>query len=163
MTEIAALTANTTAPTPAQEATEQLNALTQDKAWGAKLLAGDVATTRQYNALVEKSASAEDRIQAAIDGKSSPLMFETTDDERPMSSRDLATAVSWMRDDGLSDKTIKRALTDGAIPAEEQRQAKITLSNLMGNKEWAAKLFAGDVSTRRDFVLLSLQANSRVG
>lgn len=143
------------------EAAAKLSTLTQDKDWGGKLLNGDVATRREFDALSTLAANAGSRLDAVMAG-AEPPMIEMTDEDHPMTSHHLATMVGWMREDGMSDATIRQIAEGQPVTKEEHRTASQALTALMGDREWTAKLMKGDVRARRDHGLLHAIINSPI-
>src|SRR5690348_12839911 len=97
--------------TPEQAGVE-LDKLSADKAWAAKLLSGSGPERQMFDQLIErKTAKPADRVGAAIAGTLKPPPFETVSGGG-LSTANLVTAVNWLKEDGLSDQTI-RELHDG--------------------------------------------------
>ena len=157
----------TTATAPADianltpsEASERLTARSADKGWRSKVLAGNGPEVQEFQALSAKRDEAS-RIDAALSG-AEPAGIEMTSDENPLTVRQMATAAGWLREDGLSDATVRQVLEGGPVSKEEHRVAEQTLSRLMGDKQWAAKLMGGDIGAQRDHRLLHIIINSPI-
>jgi hypothetical protein len=154
-------TTDTTAQLTPADAAAKLATLTEDKAWGARLFNGDVATRREFDSLTAMAATAGGRLDAVLTG-AEPPSIEMTDEDHPMTSRDMATVVGWLREDGVSDATIRQIAEGQPVSKEEHRIAEQALSRCIGDKEWTKKLMGGDVGTLRDHRLLLAIINSPV-
>jgi len=104
-------TTDTTAQLTPADAAAKLASLRDDKAWGARLYNGDVATRREFDSLSAMAATAGGRLDAVLAG-AAPPMVEMTDEDHPMTSRDMATVVGWLREDGCPTRPCGRSRKD---------------------------------------------------
>jgi hypothetical protein len=149
-------------PTTPAEAKARLAALSKDPKWRGDYLAGNVEARQEFGSLTEMAAQAESRLDDVLAGRGEATMMEVTTPEHPLTTRELAAAVASLREDGLSDATIRQVINGEPVSREEQRIAEQAIARLMGDKEWTAKLMAGGVAERRDFQLLCIIKNSPV-
>jgi hypothetical protein len=145
--------APTAEPKNATEATARLAALTKDPAFRTKLLSGDDEATKQFNALTTMTADVgpADLAMAGL----VPSGVETISAENPLTVRQMASAAEAMRAQGLNEDCIKEALVGAKISPAVYRAALTRRSERLGDKEWTAKLLAGDFAANREYVLLS--------
>jgi hypothetical protein len=122
---------------------------------------------RQYARLAELSqhdtAKGGDRLDKIIAGTAETSTAETTTGGQ-ISTRQAMESAGWLREAGLTDPQIKQVLSGQPVPKAEYEQIKLLRSDLIGNKEWAAKLTSGDAKAGREFLLMNtVIANGYIG
>jgi hypothetical protein len=125
-------------------------------------LSAEEATQRleqMYTAYRESAKQGNSPADAAIVGQQAPQDFETVSWPSRIATRDALSAIDTLRNDfALGDAVIKEAfhpenfkLTPEAVEAVLHRQAL-----RFGDKEWVAKLLAGDAAASRELMLMQI-------
>ena len=127
------------APTNSLEARGRLNTLIADKDWGAKLLAGDAATAREYrdlSALADGPVS--DQVSLAMSDADLGFMPNSSD----VQMRNMA---GWLREAGFDERCVRetlegKAASDGDIAIATRWKKDL----LHPGGEWSTRLLKGD-------------------
>jgi hypothetical protein len=152
--------AEAAAPTPVSKSAEvTLDRFTSDPGLGKKLLAGDPDTNRRFHELSAAVANSDGRdllTEMIVGGAASELPFNdvTTAGELPL--RDKLNAITQLRESGLNDMQILESFHGAIASPTEVAKAKALRTQLMDDKEWCAKLLAGNFEQRRQLRLLSI-------
>ena len=146
-------------PTTPHEARARIDALTDNKEWGARWLAGGIAEHKEYQRLSELADQA-DEVKDAIAGAApeAPLIQTLGPDE--LSTRNLASAVDMFRDEGLDNSTIQQALRGGEVSRSEYLAAKAMKSARLGDKAWTERWLAGGWNEGREMLLINTIVSS---
>jgi hypothetical protein len=130
-----------------------LAALTKDPAFRSKLLAGDDASTKEFNALTAMTAEDAGPVDMAIAGIL-PSGIETVSGNQ-LTVRQMAGAADAMRSWGLNEDCIREAIVGAKISPAVYRAALTRRSERLGDKEWTERLLAGGFAENKEYVLLS--------
>jgi hypothetical protein len=142
-------------PSPVAAARAALDGFVNNKEWAAKYFAGDVQARQQFADLTTAIANAGDDVDAAIAGTATPPGMEVlTDGELPFRAR--MAVVEQMRTAGLNDATIAEAMKGEAVTKQEVEMARQRQAMRHSDKDWVAKLLAGDWQARKEQLLLSI-------
>jgi hypothetical protein len=147
-----------TVPTNAAEASAKLTELMGDAKWGAKLLAGDGATKREFDTLSELVAGSADPHETP-----SPLIetVNSVDDPLALSKSRYEGLIEPLRDAGLpqSAEAYIRDLDAGRRTdrptAGDGAACQQMLDRLIGDRGWREKFSAGDIAANDLFNALS--------
>jgi hypothetical protein len=136
-----------------------LDRFTSDPTLGKKLLAGDPDTNKRFHELAAQVANSDGRdllTEMVVHGAASELPYAdvTTANELPL--REKLNAISQLRESGLNDMQILESFHGAVASPTEIARAKAMRAQLMDDKEWCAKLLAGNFEQRRQLRLLSI-------
>jgi hypothetical protein len=137
--------------------------------WNAKL----VSTTdgadvkREFKALMEASskdtAKGGDRLDRIVAGVEPIPKSETTTGGQISTAAALEIAAS-LQQAGLTAEQTRQAMSGKPVPKAEYDAIMVLRGDLLGNKEWVAKLTSGDAKARRELLLFStVKANGWIG
>ena len=142
MTEVAAQ------PTTVEGAQARLAELTGNKDFGAKLMAGDVATRAEFQSVSQLAAGLEKRPGAEELSAIS---------EREADGRNTADFIAGVRESvDVRDEVLRQAIHDETVPAAEHNAVQQWLKRHMADKAWGARLLSGDADARRELFLASV-------
>jgi hypothetical protein len=145
-------------PANATEASVRLGALSADKEWAGKLLAGDVAANREFQELSALVATG-DKVDAAIAG----IRPDIQDGVIPDSSTVLMTNVAAdLRANGISDDSIRQVLTGQKVSKQERTLVETWKGQRMRDPAWTKLYLAGDPQAVRDMTLANIVISSEV-
>ncbi|HEU5018145.1 MAG TPA: hypothetical protein VFT69_09245 [Pseudolabrys sp.] len=149
--------ATESAPATPEEAAARLAELQQDPAWVDKLLAGsDPKVASQFQTLTEMQASKPaGRFESAMAG-SEGRPFEMTDEEHPLTTRQLGGGIKGLREAGLNDDTIRELFSGRKAGKDEYRAVENFMNKLKGDQDWVRRLLAGDHEAKRQLTLGSI-------
>ena len=141
----------TVPPATAAEARARLAALTKDRQWGDRFLAGDSRALKEYRALMDKAAEAE-----TTDAANPPddFIFETTYGNE-LSPRAVASWVGGMREIGFPDGAIQEVLEGKQFTPEQVEQARHLKSRYMRDPLFTAAYLSGDLQAQREMLTLN--------
>jgi len=141
--------------TPA-EASAKLDSLTADPAWTGQLFAGNGPTVREFQDLVAKKFEGNplDHIVAGTPGFEPPMIETVTDGK--LSTRNQMISAAALRDIGVSPEAIKQAFSGQQETREVYDAVKNLKADRLGDKEWVAKLLAGDRAAVREMMLMNI-------
>jgi hypothetical protein len=151
-------------PADAQEAQQLLNKLTADPTWGKALVAGDPATRKQFDDLIQQVAAGDavgDTLAGIVDDPTRTAIFNTTvDGEWPVHvvaevARDLQAA-------GLDAASIVQAIKGGTVSVAEHRAAQALQSTLHSDPDWRRRFLANDYTAKKQQLLLSVVLSSSI-
>jgi hypothetical protein len=132
-------------------ASRNLKALQKDEAWGKRLMAGDWAATRDFNALSE-AISQGSAAEFAMAGE---IPANHIDGGTGMPLEDQVKVVSDLRARGQGDKAIMELLS-GVEPTAEQHQiGKRNNARRFADADWVARLAAHDPQAQSEFIVNS--------
>jgi hypothetical protein len=137
-----------TPPASATEAQARLTSLVENKEWGAKLVAGDVAVTRQYRELLNKAAETDDStIAAAMAGKVDYSAGTSTE------QRHMALTADWFRSLGIRDEVARQFLQGRQVTPLEYELVSNWKKEQMGDPEFVKRFLAGDLKAKQQMML----------
>jgi hypothetical protein len=148
-------------PTTASEARARLTELTNNREWGARLLAGHIEERQEWQRLTELAAGA-DEVKDAIDGTTPQPHLIQTVGPGELSTRDRATAVEMFRDAGLEDGVIVEAMRGGRVTRKEFAAAKALQSARHGDEGWRQRLLKGGWAENREQLLINVILTSEI-
>lgn len=147
------------APKDAKEAATQLEFMTNDKAFVARLTSGDVAARQEWDSAHAVQAQGDD-LDQIFNGTATPALFETTTGGQ-LPIRQQIEQVDDFRKIGISDASIRQAFKGAPVSAAEYAAAKLRHDELISNKEWVARWMSGDVAAKREMTLAQIAISSR--
>ena len=151
----------TATPTTPAEAHARIAAVAKDKSYYDKLTAGDVDTRREWS-LLQELASRGDQIEAAMSDAPIPEI-EITNSERPIPTRNLRSAVEWLRDDGIRDEVTREFLSGRQISPEERAAVEqFQKTEMHGDAEWVKRFLNGGQKEKRQQTLASIVLASEI-
>jgi hypothetical protein len=148
-------------PKNAAEARSRLDLLAADASFRNKLTAGDADSIKTFDTLTTLIAQDADPISLALAGII-PAGMETLSAERPTTIRFMAAGAAALREQGLSEDCVREALVGSKNSPEIYRAAQNRQRERFADKDWAAKLLAGDFAANREAVLLSIVLSGEV-
>jgi hypothetical protein len=136
------------APANALEARARLDTLIADKDWGAKLLANDAATTREYRDLQDKAANTDDStVSAALSGQIG---------EFPDSSlRLMANTADMLREKGFPEQAIRETIS-GKVPAQVDVDIATAWRTNLKSKDFTDRLLRGEPDAERQHLAANI-------
>jgi hypothetical protein len=137
-----------TAPSTVEGAQSRLAELTGSKDFGARLLNGDVAATREFKSVSLLAAGLEKRPGAE---ELSAISVKEADDRN---AADFARSVRESVD--VRPEVIRQAIYDETVTQAEHTEVGQWLKRHMADEAWTKRLLAGDRDARRDFFLASV-------
>jgi hypothetical protein len=145
-------------PANATEAANRLGALTADKEWCEKLLAGNADAGREFRELSELAATGDD-VNVAMAGR--PPIPESG--VLPNSDVVLmADMAAYLRELGFPEKATREFLSDKKMTAEHHAAAKQWKADAMSNKEFTQRYLAGDRAALRQMTAANAVLNSEI-
>jgi hypothetical protein len=149
MTEVA-----TTPPTTPEGAQVRLGELTADKAWGAKLVAGDTAARAEFDSL--------SRLVSGADTAPSAEQLAA----RSAQAQDNRNTADWIRgvkeSVDVSDQVLAQVIGGEKVSKAEHDAAKQWLSRHSADEAWVKRLLAGDSEARKEQFLCSVILSSEI-
>jgi hypothetical protein len=146
-------------PTTPAEARARLNALTSNKEWGARLVAGHIEEGREFARLSELADQA-DQVTDAINNTTPESFAIETIGPGELNSRDRATTVEMFRDAGLTDDVINQAMRGGEVSRAEYMAAKALKSARLGDEAWVARWSKGGWAEQREMLHINTIVSS---
>jgi hypothetical protein len=131
-----------------------LAARLENDEWRQALLAGNGPHVKEFNDLLQKKAEADDRLDKIVAGTAEVPFMETVTGGQ-ITTRNAIQAAEDLRGFGLNDESIKQAIAGTPVSRAEYDAVKILRGDLMADKEWSAKLLAGDPAATREFTLMN--------
>jgi len=158
MTTTEAPISSALAPAPtgpsAADAAARLNALTSDKAWGAKYMNGDPTARRELDDLCAAVAKG-DAVKDALDGKeaaSEPFAVQTiVDGELPPGL--MRAAVADLQLKGLTDQAIAEVMSGKTFTVAEVRAAEQWRDRAMRDPLFRSAYLKGDPNLGRQMLV----------
>jgi hypothetical protein len=138
---------------PVSDPRARLNTLAAAEGWRTRLLAGDVATMREFRAANEAAAGV-DQIGDALAGRVPDGLVVTMPGE--LAPAKMAATVNALREVGVRDAAIREALESRPITREVRDLALQRRDQRMSDPEWRKKALAGDLEARRELALLGI-------
>src|SRR6266403_5626346 len=138
-----------TAPTNALEARGRLNTLIADKDWGAKLLAGDAATNREYRDLSSMAANVDaNTIAVALSGEIG---------EFPDSGlKQMAATAGMLREIGIGEEIIEQTLRGHEVSSDEFKLVEAWKARQMKDPVFVKSYLSGDAEARQKMTLAAI-------
>jgi hypothetical protein len=156
MTDAAAAAATPAAPPAnAAEARTVLDARMGDKAWGAKLFAGDVATTTEYRdlrALINNPDPA-DSVTVAMSSQDLGMLPNAA-------AVELRGAAGYLREMGLNDVQVRETLEGKEPTAEEVAIARQWKAQSFKSQDFVKRMMAGEPDVRRQLLVANIILSS---
>jgi hypothetical protein len=147
-------------PATPVEASNRLGALTSNKEWGAKLLAGDAATVKEFHALSKMSA-ARDTVDIAM--SNGAIEHHLAAGGIPDSDmRVMSETAEMLRGRGIGDDVIKQALSEQEITQHEHDLVAAWKAQHMKDTAWIKSFLAGDVDAVRQMTLANITLGSPI-
>jgi hypothetical protein len=141
-------------PANAQEASARLATLTNDRAWGDKLLAGDPATTKEFNSFTAMVADGGDHVERAMAG--------TLPDVPDSGHRLMAEAATWLRGLGVSDDVVRQTLANHEVTQLEFNAVEAWKNQHMKSSEFSARYLAGEPDDVKLMTLANVVLSSNI-
>lgn len=141
-------------PANLTEASARLSELGADRAWGKRLLSGDVAAAKEFDELTTMVAEGGDKVAIAMSG----ALPAGADGEM----REMAGTSEMLRELGIRDDVIKQTLAGQEVTAAEYKATKVWLDQQIASREFAKKLSEGDPETRQKFMLANIVLSSGI-
>jgi hypothetical protein len=129
-----------------RDAQVRLSAITSDKDWIARFLAGGAAEKAEFHALSEMVAAAADAGGYINVGE----LGENVVGEFGVRRTDMIDAISDLKRDGIPPEGIERILT-GSFSDQDVQVAQYELNKLTSNSEWRGRLLSGDAEAKHQF------------
>jgi hypothetical protein len=129
-----------------RDAQIRLSALTSDKDWIGRFLAGGAAEKSEFHALTAMVAAAADEGGYINVGE----LGENVVGEFGVRRTDMIDAISDLSRDGIPPEGIEKILT-GSFSDEDVQVAEYELKKLTSNPEWRGRLLAGDAEAKHQF------------
>jgi hypothetical protein len=141
-------------PANAQEARTRLDALIADNDRGAKLLAGDAATTKEFNSLTAMVAEGGDNIDRAMTG----ALPDVPDSDL----KAMAGTADMLREIGVSPDVIRQTLENYEITQAEFDATKAWQARTMKDQFFVKAWLEGDPDAARQMMLASIILSSNI-
>jgi hypothetical protein len=138
-----------TPPANAAEARTVLDGKLADRDWGAKLLAGDAATNREYRELQNKAATDDDSTIAAA-------MSGNIGDVPDSSVKMMANTASMLREIGIREEIIEQQLRGHEVTAEEYKLVEAWKARQMKDPVFVKAYLSGDPEARQKMTLAAI-------
>jgi hypothetical protein len=135
-------------PANAAEASARLATLTNDKAWGDKLLASDPATTKEFHDLTKMVAEGGDHIDRAMAG----ALPDVPDSDL----KTMAGTADMLRTLGIEPEVIRQTLENREITLAEFEATKAWLSRTSKDQFFLKAYLEGDPDAARQIMLASI-------
>jgi hypothetical protein len=144
------------APSTPAEAQARIDALTKDREWSAKFLAGDPRARKDFEELTAKAS------EKADPANPSDAPFQTTmNGELP--PRAVASWISGMRELGVPDGAITEVLEGKQFTAEQVATAQHWKARQLRDPIWCAAYLAGDLQAVREMLVADSVITSAKG
>ena len=141
-------------PANAQEASARLATLTNDKAWGDKLLASDPATTKEFHDLTKMVSEGGDNVDRALSGA---LPDVPNSDLKHMSG-----VADMLRTLGIKPDVIRQTLENHEVTQAEYDATKAWQARSMKDQFWVKAYLEGDSAAARQMMLASVILSSPI-
>ena len=136
-------------PANAQEARTVLDARIADRDWGAKLLAGDAATNREYRGLQDMAANSDDStIAVALSGN----IGEFPDSRVKIMSE----TAGMLREIGIREEIIEQTLRGHIVSPEEYKLVEAWKSRQLKDPVFVKAYLSGDPEARQKMTLAAI-------
>jgi hypothetical protein len=136
-------------PANAAEARTRLDGLIADKAFGAKLLAGDADANRDFRALSDMAANVDDgTIAAAMSGNIGALP-----DSR---LKVMANTADHLREIGIREEIIEQQLRGHEVSPEEYKLVEAWKARQMKDPVFVKAYLSGDPEARQKMTLAAI-------
>jgi hypothetical protein len=121
-----------------------------DKAWGAKLLSGDVAANTEYRELRAKADNPEtvDTVTVAMSGDIGIM----PDSDMAL----MANMAGMLREYGLNELQVRETLEGREASQAEVDMARLWKNQNLKSKEFTAKLMSGDPDAARQLMVANI-------
>jgi hypothetical protein len=136
-------------PANAQEARTRLDALIADTGRGAKLLAGDVETNREFSELTALAAGEDASTVAAA-------MSGNLGDMPDSSVRLMANTADMLREVGIREEIIEQTLKGHEVSAEEYKLVEAWKARKMKDPVFVKSYLSGEPEARQKMTLASI-------
>jgi hypothetical protein len=137
-------------PANSQEARTRLDGLIKDRDWGAKLIAGDAATSREYRELRLKVDNPDpaDTVAAAMAGK----LGEMPDSSVKM----MAETAGMLREIGIRESIIEETLRGHEVTQLEYDLVNAWKTRQMKDPVFVKAYLSGDEEARQKMTLAAI-------
>jgi hypothetical protein len=139
------------APGNATQAAAQLNNLQKDGEWTSRFLAGDEGARAEFEKLTGIIVSED-----PIDGVAAGLPWADH------SVREMAEAVPFLREAGLSDDVIRQVFTDQEVTQKEFDLATHWKAQRFRDQEWVKRFLSGEPDAGRQMMAANIILNSAI-
>jgi hypothetical protein len=136
-------------PANAQEARTRLDAFVADNGKGAKLLAGDVETNREFSELTAMAAGDDASTVAAA-------MAGNLGDMPNSSVKIMAETAGMLREIGIREEIIEQTLKGHEVSAEEYKLVEAWKARQMKDPVFVKSYLSGDPEAREKMTLASV-------
>jgi hypothetical protein len=144
------------APPPAtsEAAHARLGELTADKAWGAKLVAGDTAVRAEFDSL--------SRLVSGTDTAPTAEQFAARS-ERAANDRNTVSFINGVRESvDVSDGVLAQVIGGEKVSKAEFDAAKQWFARHSADESWVKRLLSGDSEARKEHFLASVILSSGI-
>jgi hypothetical protein len=136
-------------PANSQEARTRLDAFIADKERGAKLFAGDAATTKEFNSLTTMAATDDASTVAAA-------MAGNIGDVPNSSVKLMADTAGMLREIGIRDGIIEQVLQGHEVTADEYKATEAWKSRQMRDPVFVKAYLSGEPEPREKMMLADI-------
>jgi hypothetical protein len=141
-------------PTTPDGAQARLGALTADKAWGAKLVAGDSAARIEFDSLSRLLSGADTAPTAE------QLAARSAHEQ---DNRNVRSFIAGVKDSvDVSDGVLAQVIGGEKVSKAEHDAAKQWLSRHSSDQAWVKRLLSGDSEARKEHFLCSVILSSEI-
>jgi hypothetical protein len=141
-------------PANAAEASARLATLTNDKAWGDKLLASDPAATKEFKILTAMVAEGGDHVDRALSG----ALPDVPDSDL----KTMAGTADMLRELGIKPDVVRQTLENHEVTQAEYDATKAWQARTMKDQFWVKAYLEGDPDAARQMMLASIILSSPI-
>jgi RecA-family ATPase len=141
-------------PANATEAAARLETFKTDSAQREKLLAGDIALTKEWHDLHGLIASADDRVSSAMAGQ----LSEIPDSDHRL----MANTATMLRELGLNEGTVQQTLENRPVTQQEFDTVAALKAQKFRDQEWTKSLLNGDAQAGKELILINIVLSSPI-
>jgi hypothetical protein len=136
-------------PANAQEARTRLDAFVADTGRGARLLAGDVETNRQFSELTAMAAGEDaSTVAAALTGDIGEMPSSTL--------KMMSQTAGMLREIGIREEIIEQTLKGHEVSAEEYKLVEAWKARQMKDPVFVKAYLSGDSEARQKMTLAAI-------
>lgn len=143
--------------TSVDAAQARLAELQSQQEWTAKVLAGDPAALREFQAITERIAAGDDETLPSVAAPGQKVLVDGQ-----ISRADAVQAFADLRAMGLNDETIAEVFNGSVNSGEVVSLTHAHYLTRMSDKAWAGRLLAGGMAERKELALMSVILSGQV-
>jgi hypothetical protein len=143
------------APTNAVEARTQLDVRLADKEWGAKLIAGDANTNKDFRDLTAMVSNEDASTVAAA-------MSGNIGDMPDSSTKLMANTAEMLREIGIRDDVIEQTLQSPPVTSAEYKLAEAWKARQLKDPVFVKAYLSGDPEAREKMTLCDIVLSSEI-